>query len=127
MNWTVHGVVTLNERHTSVADEVCEHLRIGDKAHFVGEEDSFGPVTRFYYCSDCYRIEQEREDAELVYCNDCGCEKPRSDVLAWRWYDFYAPQGDEPIMVCSECRKKAKHLNRVAKDKADRDRELGDY
>ncbi len=125
MNWTVRGVVKMTEQRVSSADEVCEHLHIGDTAHVVGEQDSFGPVTRFYYCSECYEVARQREGEELEYCHDCGCEKPRSEVLAWRWYDFYAPQGDEPIMVCSDCRKKPKHLRRVAKDRADREWEFG--
>ncbi len=126
MNWIVHKVVKLTEHNVNNADEVCEHLKVGDSAHMVGEQDSFGPVARFYYCTDCLAVIKEREDAELVLCHDCGEEKPQSEVMAWRWYDFYAPQGDEPLMVCSECRTKPEHLNRVARDKADYEREFGD-
>ena len=126
MNWTVHGVKKLTQHDLSLADEVCEHVKVGDTVHFIGEQDSFGPVTRYYSCTNCKSEAERQRDAELVVCDDCGKDVPRGETIEWKWYDFYAPQGDEPLMVCSECRTKPEHLNRVARDKAEYEREFGD-
>lgn len=45
--------------------------------------------------------------------------KQQRDTISWRWYDFYAAQGDEPLTVCKECLVKPKHVSRVKKDRAD--------
>ena len=37
MNWIVHKVVKLTEHNVNNADEVCEHLKVGDSAHMVGK------------------------------------------------------------------------------------------
>lgn len=50
----------------------------------------------------------------------------RKDGAEWRWYDFYAPQGDEAPFICFACRALPKHLARVARDDADRRAEFGD-
>ena len=49
MNWEVHKVVKLTSRMVDEADEVCEHLKVGDTCHCIGEQDSFGPVSRLWH------------------------------------------------------------------------------
>ena len=59
-------------------------------------------------------------------CDDCKQARARKDTIEWRWYDFYAPQGDEPLVICTECQSKPKHVKRVAKDEADYRYEMGE-
>lgn len=125
MNWTVRRMVTLTQKHIDEADEVCEHLKVGDQCYSIGEQDSFGPVTRFYECAECHEKSLEEEEQELVFCNDCGKEHPRKETTEWRWYDFYAPQGDTPLTICDSCWKASKHQQRMARDAADEEREFG--
>lgn len=122
MNWFVHKVNdTVREEY-----DHCEHLSVGDIApHVVGEQDSFGPVERYAMCHACYEEHQKEVDEELEYCRDCGQQKPMKDMIEWRWYDFYAPQGDEPRIVCNACTKLPKHQQRVERDKRNREYDLG--
>lgn len=107
--------------------DCCEHLKEGDTAIRVScEMDSFGMVGAYATCEPCTQVAVEREGAEEVVCHDCGLPHPKRDTIAWRWYDFYAPQGDEPIIVCEGCQKKDKHILRVKKDDADAEAEWGD-
>ena len=122
MNWTVHKVINpIKQSHIDTAlDGVCDHIVVGMGGHMVGEQDSFGPVTRFLECDDCYKAAKDVEGEELVYCGDCKKEHLKKNTIEWRWYDFYAPQGDEPLILCIECRKAPKHLARRARDEADK-------
>jgi len=54
-NHTVKGSGYITQRDIDDAEKVCEHLSVGNLAHFVGEQDSFGPVTRYWYCTECYK------------------------------------------------------------------------
>lgn len=118
------------KRNTTIQDERwdhCEHLEVGDTATLVFcEDDSFGPVGRMAYCKECAVIAQEEADNELEYCHDCGEEHPAKNVMHWKWYDFYAQQGDEPIQVCNGCASKEKHVKRVEKNIEDMNAEYGD-
>lgn len=89
------------------------------KCHMVGETDSFGPLVRYLRCDYCQARSEEEHDAELVICDDCGGEFPRSETIAWKWWDFYAQQGDEPVIVCKCCRKAPKHIDRVRRNRED--------
>jgi hypothetical protein len=42
----------------------------------------------------------------------------QKDLTTWKWYDFYAAQGDEPLLLCKECRNGERHKKRVAEDRA---------
>jgi hypothetical protein len=64
-------------------------------------------------------------DYAIVRCGDCGKDKFKYLTTEWRWFDFYAPQGDEPLVICDCCRKLPKHCERVRKDTADYNHEMG--
>jgi len=46
-------------------------------------------------------------------------EEPITRGFNWKWYDFYAAQGDEPLRICYACQKLAKHKTRVRRDRED--------
>lgn len=108
--------------------DLCEHATEKGLDQAVGyfyESDSFGYVAVFICCETCREASQQQEDAELVCCADCKKEVPQGQTIAWKWYDFYAAQGDEPIIVCKECRVADTHRARVAKDDAEYAEEMG--
>lgn len=97
--------------------DLCDHLKVGDVATVVhNEDDSFGEVCRMAECKECYDVTKAAEAIELHTCFDCGEDKPGSEMNKWRWYDFYAPQGDEPLDLCDTCLTMPKHRQRVQKD-----------
>lgn len=51
-----------------------------------------------------------------VYCVDCKAVAFVKDTVTWRWYDFYAPQGDIPLVICKGCVGSELHHRRVLKD-----------
>ncbi len=121
MNWPV------KKFGKKVTDEMqhCSHLKVGEIAYRVdGEYDSFGPLDLFACCKECAEEQDRLADEEPVTCEDCHGEFPRKETLEWKCYDFCPSQGDEPLHICDECRKKEKHHLRVAKDNRDRDAEL---
>jgi len=126
MNWEVRGVTRFTAEKAEMADHVCEHIDIGDNCHYAGEQDSFGPVTRFYYCSACHQAAEEEAGEELTCCQDCGREFKMKDILAWKPWDFDPRDGSEPRHVCIECQGLERHKDRVARDKADYRRECDD-
>ena len=122
MNWFTNrnfGVVTDEMDH-------CEHLKVGEKYHRMSQEnDSFGIVGQWAGCEACCAAADAVEAEEQVGCTYCKVLKPRSETRLWRWYDFYAAQGDIPLCVCKECWDKPSHQRRMASDKADEDWEMG--
>jgi hypothetical protein len=44
-------------------------------------------------------------------------------ITEWRWYDFYAAQGDEPYYICSLCWELPKHQTRMSNDRYNRQQE----
>ena len=123
MNWFVHG-----QKQTITEEwDHCEHLKVGDVApYMVGEQDSFGPVARMGMCKDCHEKHKAEQDAELVYCQDCGEQKPSKEVNEWRWYDFDQNQGDEARRVCDTCWSLDKHKARMERDAREYANEFGD-
>jgi len=111
----------------------CEHVQADPSLAYVvhKEADSFGPVDVYVCCQPCDEArERVREEVEKRHCADCGAEKKLSETREWRWYDFYAAQGDEPVIVCVPCWSGPKHAARRAEDKAEREwerRQNGDY
>lgn len=93
--------------------DYCEHIEEGETLglKYSMESDSFGPVAVFIQCEDCF--EHKKEQDRYNICYDCGEDK-RTDQ--WRWFDFYAPQGDEPLEICDDCWDKPKHQQRMHKD-----------
>jgi hypothetical protein len=123
MNWFTKGY---GQIVTDMMDP-CEHLKEGDKAHVVHTEtDSFGPVGKIALCEQCENERIEVEKQETEFCYDCKQEKPKPNVNEWRWYYFYAPQGDEPLLICNDCWDKPKHQHRMKKDTIDYENEMGD-
>lgn len=108
--------------------EPCEHVAAGEEGvALLKEDDSFGPVLRVVVCCACLD-EADRAEAERVdTCDDCHALKPMSEIQEWRWYDFYAPQGDEPLLICDACRELPKHQERVRRDRAEREEEARQY
>jgi hypothetical protein len=93
----------------------------------LNEDDSFGPLTRYVVCLDCYTQHIEDHNNQKTCCQDCKQLKLNRDMRQWKWYDFYAAQGDEPMDICNECWTQPKHVNRMAKDKADYRAEMASY
>lgn len=96
----------------------CEHVMNGTRLAYavLCEDDSFGPLVRDVVCEACYDASREEEGSVIVVCHDCKERKPMRECFEWRWYDFYAPQGDEPYIICEECETKPAHLERVRRD-----------
>lgn len=107
--------------------DLCDHIKMGDRCWDITENDSFGIVSGYYCCQACKDEADREEGEELVYCADCGEEKKTKDTIRWKWYDFYAPQGDEPLIICNECADKEKHQARVTKDLESYEREMEYY
>lgn len=118
-----------NRYNVKVRDEFdfCEHLTVGAVAYrAIYENDCCGTVGVYACCKECSEALDKQEDEEIVTCDDCGGEFARKDTHEWKPYDFYAPQGDEPMVICGTCRLAEKHLARVRKDRADYQAEFGD-
>lgn len=130
MNWFVTDYIAGNslayKQERAEEDSCCEHVEKDPSCatHNHKEMDTWGPVSTWVCCEACHKEAEEREGAELVTCHDCGQEVESKDTISWKWYDFYAPQGDEPLVICNECRVKEKHRERVRKDREDYDREF---
>ena len=127
-NWSTVKFPQSGEKIT-LNDHACEHCEEDPNQTYAifREMDSFGLVGEYAVCKDCYDKEVQRQKQETVTCRDCGEEKPRSETSEWRWYDFYAPQGDEPLTICHDCWDKPTHKNRRAQDKRDRDEEAAHF
>lgn len=65
------------------------------------------------------------DDYDVVGCCDCKKSKFKYLTREWRWYDFYAPQGDEPMTICNECWTKPRHQERLARDRQELSEEMG--
>lgn len=126
MNWFVHSYPSVLK---VIEDSACEHVEadMSKCSVVVTEMDSFGKVGEMALCEECMKKIQEEEGREEVYCCDCKQTVLKSASQEWRWYDFYAPQGDEPLIVCKECSQKLPHLNRVAQDRFDYEEEMASY
>lgn len=67
------------------------------------------------------------DDYETEVCHDCKKPFFKKDGIEWKWYDFYAAQGDEPLSICNQCRKGETHRHRVERDRVDYEEEMGRY
>lgn len=113
---------TTNFTHVEHGADLCKHVQKQGLSVGVGyfyEKDSCGYVFVEIVCKRCKDKTQKKIDESLVCCDDCGSEKPSKVVRAWKWYDFYAPQGDEPRMVCTDCWELPPHQLRMKKDDDD--------
>ena len=128
MNWftTFHYNSSSLEKKTELVNEHggCDHV-VADPSLLVSvsfENDSFGREG-YCVCEECRQKQQEEEGAEIVCCHDCGQKFPKKETIAWKWYDFYAPQGDEPMIICNGCRTKEQHRERVQSDRQEQQAE----
>ncbi len=122
-------------KHTKVYSSImhgtdfCKHVSEDDTSKGVGffyEKDSHGYVFTEIVCQECKDETQKEIDEEPTCCADCSQDKPRKEVYAWKPYDFYEAQGDEPLMICDACWVLPTHKARIEKDDRDRAEELGD-
>lgn len=133
MNWNTSSYIAGHsvERKKKLAEEdsCCEHVEADPStaAYIYRENDSFGPVSSYVCCRACHETSEEEEGEEEVVCYDCKQTVKQKDTVSWKWYDFYAPQGDEPLIICNECRMKEKHLERRRKDQAAYEEEMARY
>lgn len=122
MNWFV-------EKHNAIveaSEDRCEHLQDGDHSHTATEErDSFGGDGYYHMCEACANKMKEEEDNQTVVCKDCKSSVLVKDTITWKWYDFYAPQGDIPLVICKTCANGPKHQERVDRDRRDYEWEFG--
>lgn len=128
MNWFTkyHFNGASLEHKTQLVNEHggCEHV-MANPALLVSvsfENDSFGREG-YCVCEECHKKQQEEVDSEVVTCHDCQQNFPRKETISWKWYDFYAAQGDEPVIVCDSCRTKPKHRERVERDRREAEEE----
>lgn len=133
MNWFTKTVVN-NETDAKktgivakVLEDYCEHVTEDHSLlyGYVSENDSFGRES-YGMCEACWQEAMRQEGEEEVVCKDCKQRFPRSEVVMWKWYDFYAPQGDEPIPVCHSCLGGPAHKARSARDREDYEWEFGE-
>jgi len=131
MNWFTKSYVsarTLEAKKAFVAEHGgCEHVEADPSLLFCisYENDSFGREG-YCMCDACDDLALEQEDNEDVVCTDCKGTFKKKDTREWRWYDFYAAQGDEPYVLCETCRRAEKHRERVRRDERDRIDEMGE-
>lgn len=125
MNWFT------NKSMAKVTEEIhskCKHLKEGDIAHRVSyENDGLGEPESYAMCKVCSDESLLEQNDVEERCRDCGELHKTGDMIKWRPYDFYAPQGDEPLLICNECCGKEKHRCRVEKDRGDFEDEINHY
>lgn len=102
--------------------EFCDHVQVNKSLAYVSlnEDDGFGPLSRYVVCKPCYEKAQQEYAEQSTYCDDCKQYKKNSQMRQWRWFDFYAAQGDEPVDICKECWELPKHEKRMSNDRAER-------
>lgn len=132
MNWfTKSGVSHLDtDKKQALVTEHggCEHVEAdASKLHLVSYENDPWGREGHCLCQQCAEKIAEAEDNEPRHCSDCNETKLAKEGAEWRWYDFYAAQGDKPLWICSSCRTAEKHQNRVARDREDYEAEMGQY
>jgi hypothetical protein len=130
MNWfTKENVahLALEKKHILIGEnDCCDHVNNDHSLlHRVSyENDSFGKEG-YGVCKDCAEKHDLEEGGKKVICKDCKTEVAVKDTITWKWYDFYAAQGDIPLIICRECTNKGTHLRRVQRDREDQDEEFG--
>lgn len=111
------------------ADAMCDHVQADRSIAVLAyvESDSFGTVGTYVVCRDCFKEKEEAEKQERIRgkCEDCGEAVKMADSIGWKWYDFYAAQGDEPLCICKACVDKSRHQSRVSADSTERQLEEG--
>lgn len=133
MNWFTTDYIERNsvayKKERAEEDSCCEHVEADPACatHNRKEMDSFGPVSTHVVCEACNILAEEAELEEEDVCQDCHQTVKMRDAISWKPYDFYAPAGEEPLIICNACRKLEKHITRVKRDQADYEREMASY
>lgn len=119
-NYIQHRSKEQKEKIVAKLDNACEHVEADSSLLFCisSENDSFGSES-YGMCEQCLHALLAEEGEEDVVCHDCHQTFKQKDTISWRWYDFYAPQGDEPLIICKTCKTQEKHKARVYKDDQD--------
>lgn len=126
MNWFAHSrsshCVGFIKEGGACEGGSCEHLKEGDKAFGESSEnDSFGSEV-YLYCEPCYEKFLEERKAELVDCNDCKGEFPRSETRFYTPYDPDSlPHERVRFQLCKDCLKGDRHKQRLERDQANAD------
>lgn len=121
MNWFTRSIViglSLEQKKKLVETHGgCSHVTDkSEKLYAISyENDSFGREG-YCMCKNCWDSAEEKEGENDVVCNDCHRTIKAKDSIEWKWYDFYAPQGDIPLIICKDCEKKEKHIKRKESD-----------
>lgn len=130
MNWFTNASVSSLSDEAKASkvvelDDLCEHVEADSKKLYriSREHDSMGSES-YGMCEECWNKAEEYEDNQEDTCHDCHGVFKMKELKEWKWYDFYAPQGDEPLLICESCQQAEKHVERVRKDKADYDAEF---
>lgn len=97
----------------------CEHVEKDNSLAYImiSEMDSFGGGESWIPCRTCYENDKEKEGEEMSGCQQCKQAKKKKEIREWRWYDFYAAQGDEPMRICEDCWGKPEHQRRMEQDR----------
>lgn len=74
---------------------------------------------------DCETARLKEEQGRTVTCFDCKQEVSNKDTIRWCWYDYYAPEDEDPLTICKECEGAPKHVQRVARDRQMEAQEFG--
>lgn len=132
MNWFTQNIVigTPEQRaeKSLKCDDVCEHVEADRTLLYKisRENDPWGSES-YGMCEACAEAVDKAEGEEEVVCHDCKQIHKKKDTVEWKWYDFYAPQGDEPLIICNECRMKPTHIERRRRDQEDYEKEQSYY
>ena len=133
MNWFTRAFVKTTTTDAKKADLVaehggCEHVIENPSLLYViqYENDSFGREG-YCCCKVCYDAGEQARQEEPTTCHECKQTFPRSETTTWRWYDFYAPQGDTPMVICNTCYAAPKHQARMARDREEAQAESDYY
>lgn len=125
MNWfvtvNIGGQSTDVKKRQAEQDSSCGHVQKDPSLAVANlkEMDTFGPVGTHVVCAECYDQHLAAKGEETHVCKDCGQVHKASAGIAWRWYDFYAAQGDVALRICNPCRLLPKHQERVRRDRED--------
>lgn len=119
MNWfsetNVDGLSTKRKQHLVEEWGGCEHVAVdaSKTAVVTYEHDSFGQEG-YCWCASCHKDMKAKQANDRVTCHDCHHEVKYQDTIPWMWHDFDITQGDEALLICTDCQSMETHKKRVA-------------